>query len=94
MQHASAYGNYVRGATSAVIENSYYEDTHNPYYTVTGELVQRGNITVDCTWDDDVITEQGDAFDPSDFYAYKADPASAVPALVSEFSGPQPEIGT
>jgi pectate lyase len=94
LQNASAYGNYVRGATSAVIENSYYEGTHNPYYTVAGELVQRGNITVDCTWDDDVITEQGDAFDPSDFYSYKADPASAVPALLSEFSGPQPEIGT
>ena len=94
MQHATAYGNYVRGSTSAVIENSYFEDTHNPYYTVTGELVQRGNITVDCTWDDGIITEQGDAFDPRDFYDYKADPASAVPALVGEFSGPQPNIGT
>jgi pectate lyase len=93
MQHASAYGNYVRGSTSAVIEHSYYEDTHNPYYTETGDLVQRGNITVDCTWGD-VIREQGDAFDPRDFYDYKADPAAAVPALVSEFSGPQPEIGT
>jgi pectate lyase len=93
LQDVSAYGNYVRGKTSAVIENSYYEGTHNPYYTVEGELVQRGNITVDCTWDD-VIREQGDAFDPHDFYDYKADPAAAVPALLNEFSGPQPEIGT
>jgi hypothetical protein len=41
-----------------------------------------------------VIREQGDAFDPHDFYDYKADPAAAVPGLLSEFSGPQPEIGT
>ncbi|MFG3343151.1 polysaccharide lyase family 1 protein [Glycomyces sp. NPDC048151] len=93
LENASAYGNYVRGKTSAVIENSFYRGTHNPYYTVDGELVQRGNITVDCTWGD-VIREQGDAFDPRDFYDYKADPAAAVPALLNEFSGPQPEIGT
>jgi pectate lyase len=94
LQDVSAYGNYVRGATSAVIEHSYYEGTHNPYYTVAGELVQRGNITVDCTWDEGIVTEQGDAFDPRDFYDYRADPARAVPALLDEFSGPQPEIGT
>lgn len=94
MQDISGYGNYVRGQTQAVIENSYYDNVHNPYYVEEGELVQRGNIDVDCDWDSGLTTEKGDAFDPGDFYDYELDPASEVPSLVSEFSGPQPEIGT
>ncbi|WP_091040717.1 pectate lyase family protein [Glycomyces harbinensis] len=94
MEDATAYGNYVRGLSQGVIENSFYERVHNPYYTVEGELVQRGNVTRDCTWDEGVIREQGDAFDPRDFYRYRLDPARAVPALLGEFSGPQPSIGT
>jgi pectate lyase len=94
LQDATAYGNYVRGLTKGVIENSYFERVHNPYYTVDGELVERGNITVDCTWDDDVVTSQGDAFEPRDHYDYRLDPARAVPGLVSRFSGPQRSIGT
>ena len=44
-------GNYVRGATKAVVENSYFENTKNPYWVRdTGELVQRGNILVNSTW--------------------------------------------
>jgi pectate lyase len=94
MQDATAYGNYVRGLTKGVIENGYFERVHNPYYTVDGELVQRGSITVDCTWDEGLITSQGEAFDPRDFYDYRLDPARAVPGLVSRFSGPQRNIGT
>lgn len=93
MQNVTGYGNYVRGETQAVIENSYYDHVKNPYYVEEGELVQRGNIDVACTWGD-VVTEKGDAFDPSDFYDYRADPAAAVPDLLGEFSGPQPNIGT
>jgi pectate lyase len=94
LEDVSGYGNYVRGRSQGVIENSYYEGVHNPYYTVEGELVQRGNITRDCTWDEGLITGQGDAFDPRDFYRYRLDPARAVPALLGEFSGPQRNIGT
>nr|BFF27897.1 pectate lyase [Glycomyces mayteni] len=94
LQDVSAYGNYVRGFSNGVIENSFFERVHNPYYTIDGELVQRGNITVDCTWDEGLITEQGEGFDPRDFYDYRLDPARAVPALLSRFSGPQPGIGT
>ncbi len=31
-------------------------------------------------------------FDPHAFYAYRLDPAAAVPALVARFSGPQKDI--
>ena len=93
LQDVTGYGNYVRGATQAVIENSYYDNVKNPYYVEEGELVQRGNVDVDSDWGD-VVTEKGDAFDPHEFYDYELDEASEVPDLVGEFSGPQADIGT
>lgn len=92
LQDVSGYGNYVRGETQAVIENSYYDNVKNPYYVEEGELVQRGNIDVDSDWGD-VTRERGDAFDPHEFYDYDLDPAADVPAIVSAYSGPQPNIG-
>jgi pectinesterase len=86
------YGNWSRGATKMVIENSYYQDVQHPYQAdATAELVQRGSILRNTTGRHD---EWGDAFEPRDFYDYRLDPAAAVPALVKRFSGPQKQIGT
>ncbi|MER7718368.1 right-handed parallel beta-helix repeat-containing protein [Streptomyces flaveolus] len=86
------YGNWSRGATRMVIENSYYQDVQHPYQAdPTAELVQRGSILRNTTGRHD---EWGTAFDPRDFYAYRLDPAAAVPALVKRFSGPQKQLGT
>ncbi|MGY1584546.1 pectinesterase family protein [Streptomyces sp. MN13] len=86
------YGNWSRGKTKMVIENSYYEDVQHPYQAdATAELVQRGSVLKNTTGRHDTW---GTAFDPRDFYAYRLDPASAVPALVKRFSGPQKQIGT
>jgi pectin methylesterase-like acyl-CoA thioesterase len=93
LQNVSSYGNYVRGLTKAVIENSYFDTVHNPYYVEAGELVQRGNRTVNCTWSDGLVTEKGAAFDPSAFYSYTLDPVENVPALLRSQSGPQATIG-
>ncbi|MFF8842287.1 pectinesterase family protein [Streptomyces sp. NPDC015127] len=87
-----SYGNWARGRTRMVIENSFYEDVQHPYQAdATAELVQRGSITKNTTGRHDTW---GDAFEPRDFYAYEPDPAAAVPALVRRFSGPQRTIGT
>lgn len=93
LQNVTSYGNYVRGLTKAVIENSYFDTVHNPYYVVDGELVQRGNRTVNCTWSDGLVTEKGAAFDPSAYYSYTLDPVENVPALLRSGSGPQATIG-
>jgi pectate lyase/pectin methylesterase-like acyl-CoA thioesterase len=86
------YGNWSRGRTKMVIENSYYDGVRNPYQAdETAELVQRGSIARDTTGRHDT---RGEAFDPRDFYPYRLDPAAAVPALVKEFSGPQGRLGT
>ncbi|MFF9812966.1 pectinesterase family protein [Streptomyces sp. NPDC014006] len=85
------YGNWSRGRTKMVIENSYYDGVQHPYQAdATAELVQRGSILRNTTGRTDAW---GTAFDPRDFYDYRLDPAAAVPALVTRFSGPQKQIG-
>ncbi|MEU3527155.1 pectin esterase [Streptomyces sp. NPDC038707] len=86
------YGNWSRGHTKMVIENSYYDGVQHPYQAdATAELVQRGSILRNTGGRTD---EHGTAFDPHAFYDYRPDPAAAVPALVKRFSGPQQRIGT
>ncbi|WP_416527792.1 pectate lyase family protein [Streptomyces sp. HMX87] len=86
------YGNWARGETEMVIENSYYDGVQHPYQAdATAELVQRGSVLKDTTGRHD---SWGTAFDPRDFYDYRLDPAAAVPALVKRFSGPQKQLGT
>ncbi|MDO0932112.1 pectinesterase family protein [Streptomyces sp. DG2A-72] len=85
------YGSWARGRTKMVLENSYYDGVQHPYQAdATAELVERGSILRNTTGRHD---ERGDAFDPREFYRYRLDPAAAVPALVTRFSGPQKQIG-
>ncbi|MCX5260000.1 pectinesterase family protein [Streptomyces canus] len=85
------YGNWARGKTRMVIENSYYDGVQHPYQAdATAELVQRGSILKNTTGRTDAW---GTAFDPRSFYDYRLDPAATVPSLVSKFSGPQKRIG-
>ncbi|MFH9066955.1 pectinesterase family protein [Streptomyces coeruleorubidus] len=85
------YGNWSRGRTRMVIENSFYDGVQHPYQAdATAELVQRGSILRNTTGRHDAW---GTAFDPRAFYDYRLDPAAAVPALVKRFSGPQKRIG-
>ncbi|MFD5058688.1 MULTISPECIES: pectinesterase family protein [unclassified Streptomyces] len=86
------YGNWARGRTRMVIENSYYEDVQHPYQAdATAELVQRGSVLKNTTGRTDA---RGTAFDPRAFYPYTLDRAADVPQLVSRYSGPQRNIGT
>ncbi|WP_416900984.1 RICIN domain-containing protein [Micromonospora echinospora] len=93
LQNCTSYGNYVRGLTKAVIENSYFEKCRNPYYVEAGELVQRGNITVDSPWDSGKTRSKGSAFDPRSFYPYAPHAAADIPAMLRTHAGPQASIG-
>ncbi|MEU0214527.1 pectinesterase family protein [Streptomyces sp. NPDC006265] len=85
------YGNWSRGRTKMVIENSFYDGVQHPYQAdTTAELVQRGSVLRNTTGRHDAW---GTAFDPRKFYAYRLDPAAAVPAIVKRSSGPQKRIG-
>jgi pectate lyase len=81
-----SYGNYSRGSARCVIENSYFENTNNPYYHDTdAELVASGNKVVNCTGSQ---TTQGSAFDPSSYYDYTLDPVDDIPILLQNSAGP------
>ncbi|WP_156727325.1 pectinesterase family protein [Streptomyces apocyni] len=89
---ASSYGNYSRGKTKMVLENSYFQGMRNPVIKdSTASLVQRGNIFSGTSGRNE---SGGTAFDPKAHYDYRLDRAADVPARVTADSGPQSSIGT
>ncbi|WP_284075271.1 RICIN domain-containing protein [Glycomyces harbinensis] len=91
LQDVSGYGNYARGSTRMVLENSYFDNVNDPYYPdANAQLRQSGSICVDCTGDQ---ATRGSAFNPSDYYSYTLDPASGLPALLDTYAGPQSWLG-
>ncbi|MCQ4213224.1 pectinesterase family protein [Streptomyces longispororuber] len=88
----SSYGNYSRGRTKMVLENSYFQGMNNPVtMDDTASLVQRGSIFSGTTGKNQ---SGGTAFEPKDFYAYTLDKAADVPALLKSGAGPRSSIGT
>jgi pectate lyase len=84
-------GNWSRGSTTMVLENSYFEGVTDPYYMDDGaQLVESGSVVVDSEGEQQT---GGEGFDPSSFYEYTLDPAEDVPALLQDGAGPQADIG-
>ncbi|MFI7547173.1 RICIN domain-containing protein [Actinoplanes sp. NPDC049599] len=91
LQNIASYGNYARGATKMVLENSYFDTVKDPYYPdTTAQLKQSGSIVVNSTGNQKT---SGSAFTPSSYYSYTLDPAANVPALLKQYAGPQANIG-
>ena len=91
LQNIASYGNYARGATKMVLENSYFDNVHDPYYRDdAAQLRQSGSVVVNSTGQQET---GGSAFNPRDFYAYTLDPAATVPSLLRTYAGPQANIG-
>ncbi len=93
LQRLTSYGNYARGGTNAVIENSVFEDVNNPHYYDTGSLVARGNTYAGTTGQKESSGSTYSYFDPSDSYDYSLDPTNEVEALLDKCAGPRPELG-
>lgn len=88
----AAYGNYARGNTNMVLENSYFEGVRNPVIRdSTATLVQRGSIFAGTSGRNE--SGGGTSFDPHTYYAYTLDSAADVPALVKAGSGPRATAG-
>ncbi|TDV56462.1 RICIN domain-containing protein [Actinophytocola oryzae] len=91
LQNITSYGNYARGATKMVLENSYFDNVKDPYYRDdAAQLRQSGSIVVNSTGQQET---GGSAFTPSTYYAYTLDPATNVPSLLRTYAGPQANIG-
>jgi pectinesterase len=88
----SSYGNYSRGATRMVLENSYFQGFKNPVIKdSTASIVQKGNTFVGTSGRNE---SGGTAFDPKTYYAYTLDKTADVPALLKSGTGPRGSIGT
>ncbi|MFE5816863.1 pectinesterase family protein [Streptomyces sp. NPDC056479] len=88
----SSYGNYSRGKTAMVLENSYFQGMNNPVIKdSTATLVQRGNVFSGTSGRNE---SGGTAFDPKAYYSYSLDAAAGVPALLKSGAGPRSSIGT
>ncbi|MDX3696626.1 pectinesterase family protein [Streptomyces europaeiscabiei] len=88
----SSYGNYARGNTKMVLENSYFQGMRNPVTKdSTAALVQRGNVFSGTSGRNE---SGGTAFDPKSYYSYTLDKTADVPALLKSNAGPRSSIGT
>ncbi|GGX19605.1 hypothetical protein GCM10010321_37840 [Streptomyces chartreusis] len=87
----SSYGNYSRGRTAMVLENSFFQGMNNPVIKdTTATLVQRGNVFSGTSGRNE---SGGAAFDPKNYYPYTPDSASNVPSLLKAGTGPRSSIG-
>ncbi|MER7897310.1 pectinesterase family protein [Streptomyces sp. NPDC096046] len=88
----SSYGNYARGGTKMVLENSLFQGVRNPVIKDSGAaIVQRGNLFSGTSGRNE---SGGSAFDPKAYYPYTLDKADALPALLKSQAGPRGSIGT
>lgn len=93
MENISSYGNYARGGTNMVLQNSVFVKVKDPHYYDTGTLVASGNVYRETTGQKTSTGSTFSFFDPSKFYAYKLDAAADVEALLARCAGPRAELG-
>ncbi|MDX3314991.1 pectinesterase family protein [Streptomyces sp. ME08-AFT2] len=90
----SSYGNYSRGKTNMVLENSYFQGMTNPVVRdATATLVQRGNLFSGTSGKNE-SGGSGAAWNPKTYYPYTLDKTADVPALLKSGTGPRSSIGT
>jgi pectinesterase len=88
----SSYGNYSRGATKMVLENSLFQGFKNPVIKDSGAaVVQRGNSFSGTSGRNE---SGGTAFDPKTYYPYSLDKATDLPSILKSGAGPRASIGT
>ncbi|MGW1716686.1 pectinesterase family protein [Streptomyces sp. NPDC002156] len=88
----SSYGNYSRGKTNMVLENSYFQGLTNPVVRdATATVVQRGNVFSGTTGKNE-SGGSGAAWDPKKYYSYTLDKAADVPALLKSGVGPRSSV--
>ncbi|MFI9425863.1 pectinesterase family protein [Streptomyces achromogenes] len=90
----SSYGNYARGKTNMLLENSYFQGLANPVIRdTTATLVQRGNVFSGTSGRNE-SGGTGGSWDPRSYYAYTPDKAADVPSVVKSGAGPRSSLGT
>ncbi|MFH9084650.1 pectinesterase family protein [Streptomyces sp. NPDC017673] len=90
----SSYGNYARGRTNMLLENSSFQGLDNPVIRdSTATLVQRGNVFSGTSGRNE-SGGPGAAWDPRSYYGYTLDKTADVPSVVKSGAGPRSSLGT
>jgi pectate lyase len=93
LENLTSYGNYARGGTNMVLQNSVFNDVDNPHYYDTGTLVAIGNSYSGTSGQMESSGSSFSFFDPAAFYDYSLDAVSEVEALVERCAGPRADLG-
>lgn len=93
MQRLDSYGNYARGGTNMVLENSVFDTVKDPHFYDTGSLVAIGNEYNNASGKRTSTGTSYGVFDPHAFYAYKLTPTADVTSLLTRCAGPRPTLG-
>jgi len=96
LQNVKNYGNWSRGRTNMILQNSVFENVSRPHVVEKGTLVATGNIyrnTTDKQWPWGAKTRGPAFFDPAKFYKYTLDDAKDLPKILLKYAGPQENIG-
>jgi pectate lyase len=93
LKNINSYGNYARGGTNMVLQNSVFDHVANPHYYDTGTLVAIDNIYRSTSGQKESSGASFSFFDPKDFYDYQLNPTEEVEALLSKCAGPRASIG-
>ncbi|QNP71867.1 pectate lyase [Streptomyces roseirectus] len=89
----ASYGNYARGNTNMVLENSYFQGVNNPVTRdSSATVVQRGSV-FSGTGGRNESGGDGARWDPKSYYPYTPDKTADVPALLKSGAGPRSSIG-
>jgi pectate lyase len=93
LENCESYGNYARGGTNMVLQNSVFVNVKDPHYYDTGTLVATGNIFRNTTGQRESSGTTFSFFDPGTLYTYTLDPADQIETIVKRCAGPRPELG-
>jgi pectate lyase len=89
LQRIASYGNYARGGTHMVLENSVFDSVKDPHYYDTGSLVAIDNAYTDTSGRRESSGTAYGEFDPHEFYAYALTPTADVTTLLTRCAGPR-----
>ena len=93
LEDVESYGNYSRGMTNMVLQNSVFTRVNDPHYYDTGSLIATGNIYRSTEGRKVATGDTFSSFDPGKFYRYELDSAEDAEAIVKRCAGPRPDLG-
>jgi pectate lyase len=92
--NVTSYGNYARGYTALLVENSYYENVNDPVVAGPNATIRSNWLKFkDCTGEIMLDVKAKSVFKATDFYQYSLKDPYDLPTTIPPFVGPVADIG-